>query len=517
MAFHKNTPLVLAILDGWGVAEPSPANAVSQANTPFFEYLARHYRSYMLRAAGEGVGLPFDAPGSSELGHLTLGTGRVFYQHVQRIQRLISSGKFFSNQPLIRAVEHARTYNARIHIFSLLSCASKYGHRDHLFALLDFLKEQSFQNSIYLHLIFEGTDQHEWLMHINYVGEKIKKMPFVHIGSISGSEMHLNPDEDLALTETLRTAFLFGGIDPEITDPFKILRRMRQMRVQSGQWGPEMCTPEGLIHDNDSIIFTHFEVSRIARFVSAVRGTSPYDFAKEGVKNVHAVSFAGKPLPGLDVAFPEEAITATLADIVSGLGHAQLKIAETEKYAHATYFFNGGRSAPEKNEDWVLVPSKTVASFTEDPVCSAPEITARALQYLKTKRYSFAVINYANADLTAHTGDFGAAMRACEVIDACLKELACAVLNRGGCLLITADHGNAENMVGADGVSANMHHTDSLVPLIIAGEDFFLPTEKPPLYADSFVPEGTLADVAPTILKIMDFPIPSVMTGSVLV
>ncbi len=517
MAFHTHTPLVLAILDGWGVAEPSHGNAVSHAHTPFFEYLACHYRSYTLHSSGEGVGLSAHAHGNSELGHLTLGTGRVFYQHVQRIQRLISSGKFFSNQSFLRAVEHARTYNSRIHIFSLLSSTSRYGHRDHLCALLDFLKEQSFKNPIYLHLILEGTDQNEWLTHINYVGEKMKKMPFVHIGSISGSEMHLNHDEDLALTETLRTAFLFGGIEPETADPYKILHRMRQMRIRSGQWGPEMCAPESLIHENDSMIFTHFEVPRIALFVSAVRGASPYDCATEGVKNVYAVSLVGKPMPGLDVAFPEEAITATLADVTSGMGHAQLKIAETEKYAHATYFFNGGRSVPEKNEDWVLVPSKTVASFADYPACSAHEITAMAFQYLKTKRYSIVVVNYANADVAAHTGDFGAAMRACEVVDSCLKELARAVLNMGGCLLITADHGNAENMICADGITANTHHTDSRVPLIIAGEDFFSPKEKPPLYSDSFISEGTLADVAPTILKIVDFPIPSAMTGSVLV
>ncbi|KKT35978.1 MAG: 2,3-bisphosphoglycerate-independent phosphoglycerate mutase [Parcubacteria group bacterium GW2011_GWA2_44_12] len=516
MSFSKNTPLVLAILDGWGVAEPSPANAMSQGNTPFLEYLASRYRSYKLHASGEGVGLPAHAPGNSELGHLTLGTGRVFYQHVQRIQRTIASGKFFSNRSLLRAVEHARTHNSRIHIFSLLSFKSRYGHRDHPSALLNFLKEQSFCNSIYLHLILEGTDQSEWLAHINYVVEKMKKMPFVSIGSISGSDAHLNRDENGDLTETLRTAFLFGGIEPETTDAFKILRRMRQMPARSGQWGPEICAPNALIHDNDSIIFTHFENLRIALFVSALKGSSPYDFAKEGVKNVYAVSFAGNALPALDIAFPEEEISGTLADVISGLGHCQFKIAETEKYAHATYFFNGGRIVPEKNEDWIFVPSKTVQSFAEYPACSAIEITSRALQYLKTKRYSFAVANYANADLTAHTGDFGAAMRACEVVDSCLKELARAVLKMGGCLLVTADHGNAENMMGADGITANMHHTDSLVPLIIAGEDFFLPKEKP-LYSDSLVPEGTLADVAPTILKIVDLPIPSAMTGNVLV
>jgi 2,3-bisphosphoglycerate-independent phosphoglycerate mutase len=466
------------ILDGWGCAPPGPGNAVELAETPNFDRLWRMYPHTTLVASGEAVGLPSGQMGNSEVGHLTIGSGRILFQDLMRVNKAIEDGSFFSNPALTDAFARGE----RVHLLGLVSYGGVHSHIDHLRALLRFAPEKT-----WIHAFTDGRD-----VSPHSAVEDLAELPAERIATVAGRYYAMDRDRRWERTQRAFDAIVHG-VGEEADDPVTAVRRSYERGITDEFIEPiAMHARPRLRPGADSAIFFNFRPDR-ARQLSM-------KLLEAGADLTTMTRYrAGLEAP---VAFPEQEARETLAEVLSEHGVRQLHVAETEKYAHVTYFFNGGREAEWEGETRILVPSpRDVPSYDHKPEMSAPEVTARFVDEVARGDYGFAIVNFANPDMVGHTGSIPAAVKAVETVDECLGHIVASVDGVAGVSLITADHGNAEQMLAADGVSPHTAHTTNPVPLIVTDPEVTL--------SDT----GELADLAPTLLGTLGLNQPLQMTG----
>jgi 2,3-bisphosphoglycerate-independent phosphoglycerate mutase len=474
----RRHPLVaLVILDGWGCAPPGPGNAVELAETPNFDRLWRTFPHTTLEASGAAVGLPAGQMGNSEVGHLTIGSGRVLFQDFVRVNRSIEDGSFFENPALNAAFERGE----RTHLLGLVSYGGVHSHIDHVRALLRFAPEKT-----WLHAFTDGRD-----VSPHAAADDLAELPTERIATVAGRYYAMDRDQRWDRTQRAFDAIV-NGTGEHADDPVGAVRRSYERGVTDEFIEPVVVTGRPRLDlARDSAIFFNFRPDRARQLVMKL--------IEAGADITTMTRYAANL--DVPVAFLEQKVDETLAQVLAEHGVRQLHVAETEKYAHVTYFFNGGREQEWSGETRILVPSpRDVPSYDHKPEMSAAEVTERFVQELNRDAYAFAVINLANPDMVGHTGSIPATVKAVETVDACLGEIVAAVEAKGGVALITADHGNAEQMLETDGTSPHTAHTTNPVPLIVTDSEVTL--------RDT----GELSELAPTVLDVLCFDKPLQMT-----
>jgi 2,3-bisphosphoglycerate-independent phosphoglycerate mutase len=501
-------PFVLVICDGWGENDDTFGNAVAAANTPALDALRARWPWTPVGASGEAVGLPPGQQGNSEVGHLTIGAGRVIFQDLPRISRAIDQGTFFENPALCAAVDHARDSGTSLHCMGLVSPGGVHSHMRHGLALADLAKRRGLDR-VHYHAFTDGRDEPPSSA-AQFVGEFVEELDRIGVGSIvSVSGRYYAMDRDKRWDRTRRAYEVIAGEGNGVAaDPVRYIEDSYARGITDEFIEPASIVPGGgarvRIEDGDSVVFFNFRPDRARQISHALLDEHFDDFPRS--RRPHPLQFVSfteyeAGLGGV-VAFPKQEVTQTLAEVVSDAGLRQFHVAETEKYAHVTYFINGGREKPFDGEERMLVPSPKVATYDTTPAMSAQAVTDAVLQRLQESDDALIVVNFANPDMVGHTGVFAATVRAVEVVDGCIARIADAVLARGGALLMTADHGNAELKVDRRDGSRLTAHTISPVPVVLCGTG-----------ATALREGGGLADVAPTVLTAMGLPVPQVMSG----
>ena len=484
-------PLVtLVILDGWGCAPPGPGNAVDLARTPVFDRLWSEYPHTRIAASGEAVGLPAGQMGNSEVGHLTIGSGRVLDQDFQRINRSIEDGSFFENDALVSAFRRARELGGNVHLLGLVSYGGVHSHIDHLRALLELARREGMLERTWIHAFTDGRD-----VSPTSAVRDLAELPQERIATVAGRYYAMDRDKRWDRTERALDAIV-NGAEAAGSSVVDAVQRSYDAGVTDEFIVPTTIDPLGVIGPpDDAAIFFNFRPDR-ARQLSQKLGELQTDLT---TMTKYREDF------DFPVAFSEQSVDLVLAEVLAEHGVRQLHTAETEKYAHVTYFFNGGREDAFPGETRVLVPSpRDVPSYDLKPEMSAGELADRFVEEVADD-YAFAVINFANPDMVGHTGVIPAVVKAVETADACLGKVVQATARRGGICLVTADHGNAEKMLETDGVSPFTAHTTNLVPLIASENGLKLRDD------------GELADLAPTVLDLLGFAKPLQMSGESLI
>ena len=477
---------VLVILDGWGLAPPGPGNAVELADTPVFDGLCDRYPHTTLDASGEAVGLPAGQMGNSEVGHLTIGSGRILFQDLVRVSKAIADGSFFENDALVSAFRRARERGADVHLLGLVSYGGVHSHIDHVRALLDLAEREDMAARTWLHAFTDGRD-----VSPTSAARDLAELPAAQIATVCGRYYAMDRDSRWERTDRALHA-ICQGEGAEADEPVSAVRESYERGITDEFIEPIVLRGRPRLRPDDSAVFFNFRPDR-ARQLSQRLLEANVDLT---TMTRYRADFA------CPVAFDEQIVKNTLADVLSASGARQLHVAETEKYAHVTYFFNGGVEAEHEGETRILVPSpRDVASYDLKPEMSALEVTDRLCDELG-RGYRFAVVNFANPDMVGHTGSIPAVVTAVETADRCLGTVVASVQAAGGVCLVTADHGNAEVMLEPDGVSPHTAHTSNPVPLIVTDEGLELRSG------------GGLSDLAPTILALLGIPIPGDMTGT---
>ncbi|NIA11584.1 MAG: 2,3-bisphosphoglycerate-independent phosphoglycerate mutase [Nitrospiraceae bacterium] len=493
-------------------------NAILNANTPNYDRLMKFCPNTLLQAAGIAVGLNWNEVGNSEVGHTTIGAGKVLYQNLPRVNLAIKDGSFFENKAILETINKAKETNADLHLMGLLSDGGVHGHLNHLYALLELTKRQKFDpEKVFIHIFTDGRDtgQTEGVKFVSELLENIKSGEAIgRIASIVGRYYAMDRNNNWE-----RTKIAYGGMvngeGEKTSDPISAMKKSYQNGVTDEFIKPIVVLDEQdklhRVNFSDSMIFYNIREDRARQITKAF--VMP-DFDKFERKFVlPKIQFCAmmeyeKDLP-MNVAFLPEKVSCPLGKAISDAKFNQLRIAETEKYAHVTYFFNGGREEPFKNEYRTLIPSPSVASYDEVPEMSAAEITNEAIKAVESGKFSFILINYANSDMIGHTGNFKAAIQAIEFVDLCLGKLCETTLNSHSVLLITADHGNSEEMIDPLTGKILTTHTSNPVPFILVD-----PENKPLENGGASVKiEGMLSDIAPTVLELLEIPKPEEMTG----
>jgi len=515
------------ILDGWGVAPDHPGNAIVRANTPIMDNLVRSYPTVTVRASGEAVGLSWGEMGNSEVGHLTIGAGRVFYQSLPRIDRSIGDGTFFGNPALKKAFRHAAKNKSTIHFMGLVSNGGIHAHQNHLHALLDMAKLEKCED-VAIHAFLDGrdADRDSGLNFIRDLQKKIKEVKRGKIATLSGRYYAMDRDNRWDRTERAYRAMVLGESVETFDDPIEAIEASYAKEIFDEEFMPTVITKKGepvaTIGEGDAVIFFNFRPDRARQITKALVVPDFDKFEREYIPDLAMTTMTEyeKDLP-VEVAFPPEAVETCLGRVISDAGLKQLHIAETEKYAHVTFFLNGTREEPFPGEDRMIVPSPRVASYDLQPEMSANELTAKVLKAVSADEYDFIVMNFANADMVGHTGNIEATIKGIETVDKDIGKIVTVALDKGGAVFITADHGNAEQMVNLQTEAMDKQHSTNIVPFIIAAKQFeglASPAGEVPGGDLSLMPAtGMLADVAPTILKVMNLAIPGEMTGEPLI
>jgi 2,3-bisphosphoglycerate-independent phosphoglycerate mutase len=479
-------PLVaLVILDGWGCAPPGPGNAVELAATPVFDRLWATYPRTTLRASGEAVGLPPGQMGNSEVGHLTIGSGRVLFQDLMRVNRAIETGGLYSNPALTAAFEKARARGADVHLLGLVSYGGVHSHIDHLRALLDLAEREGMADRTWIHAFTDGRD-----VSPTSAVTDLAELPREKIATVAGRYYAMDRDERWERTERALAALLHRDEGVTGSDPVFEVQRSYDEGVTDEFIEPIVLDGRPRIAPEDSVVFFNFRPDRARQLTQKLLAA--------GLDVTTMTRFRDDF--DVPVAFAEQEVSDVLAEVLAERGIRQLHAAETEKYAHVTYFFNGGREEPFAGEERILVPSpREVPSYDHKPEMSAPELAHRVVEALKSDGFGFAVLNFANPDMVGHTGSIEAAVKAVETVDTCLSEVLDEVASGGGVSLVTADHGNAETMLDAHGLP-HTAHTANPVPLVLTDTNISLVA-------------GELADLAPTALSLLGLNSPLQMTG----
>lgn len=536
--------VLLAVLDGWGIASPGPGNAITQANTQNIQSFMASYPHTLLKASGDAVGLPRGEVGNTETGHLNLGAGRIVYQDLERINMSIADGSFFENKTLVDSIEHAKTQNSNLHLMGLIGAGGVHSNINHLYALIRLAKQRNFSR-VFLHLFTDGRDSPpaSALTYINNLRSVIQKEGIGQIASVMGRYWAMDRDRRWD-----RTAKAYFALTKGQGNLYKTIEEAINTSYDEGKQDefiePSLITnsegtPIASIKDNDSVIFFNFRIDRPRQLTSAFVssdlkktdfGFDPYlvKYAKKHelsdgtenpfvfergtlLKNLYFVMMTqySKQLEadGAKVAYPPEIVTSPLGRVISEAGLTQLRMSESEKERFVTFYFNGQNEIAYPGESRIIVPSPKVPTYDKKPEMSARELTTTLIKELsnQSNSYSFILVNYANADMVGHTGSIGAAVTACQVIDECLGKLANIVLAYGGAMLVTADHGNAEEMIDSVTGKIETEHSSNPVPFIAIAKEYFGKPET--------LQQGILADIAPTILNLLGLEVPSNMTG----
>lgn len=513
------TPYAIIIMDGYGLNPEASGNAIFMDGSKNVNELRNKYPSARLGASGLSVGLPEGQMGNSEVGHLNMGAGRIVYQDLTKITKAIDDGDFFKNEALVSAMENVKRNGKKLHLWGLLSDGGVHSHTTHLFALLEMAKKRNVPQT-FVHCFMDGRDVSptSGASFIKELQDKMNALGYGAIASVSGRYYSMDRDNNWDRLEKSYDMLTLGtGVQKEnaqkaleesyangITDEFVLPTNI----VKNGR-------PVALVEKGDSIIFFNFRPDRarqITRAFTEEKFIVPKGTAferKTGFLSPNYVCFTcyDASFENVKIAFPKQSMKNTLGEYLAKLNKKQLRIAETEKYAHVTFFFNGGIEEPNANEVRVLINSPKVATYDLQPEMSAPEVTDRALQELRSGEYDVMILNFANCDMVGHTGVIPAAVKAVHTVDECVDRVVKQILSMGGSVVLTADHGNADKMLDTDG-SPFTAHTTNPVPVVLISEKY----KNVHLRRD-----GVLADIAPTLLEVMGLPVPEEMTGTSLI
>lgn len=505
-------PVVLTILDGWGYLPQKYGNAILYAQTPFVDLVQHNYPSLLLQASGKAVGMTWGEEGNSEVGFLTIGAGRTIFQHFSRINKAISDGSFYQNELLLKAINHAKKNYSTLHIAGLLTSGSVHAHISHLFALVDMAAKNNFAN-VRIHLFTDGKDSglKEAPILIKKIQDYTAKIGIGVITTIIGRDYIMDRGKNW---DNTRKAYelLVRGAGEKTDDILEKIQMEYQMGFTDSKLPPMIIDKQGFIKDGDALIFFNFREDSMRQITRSFIEKDFQIFPTEKFENIFVVAMT-KYLddPRLNIAFPFPEIKNGLAEILSLNEKTQLHIAESEKYAHTTFFFNCLNSIPYQGETDIFIES--LENSTLYPEMRAPEIVNKVIDFIDQNRYDFYIINFANPDILAHTGDLEATIRGVEVVDNALKQIADAVLNKDGIMIITADHGNAESMVYELSGEKKTRHEESPVPFYLLGKQFARERAIEEIERSLSQVSGILSDVAPTILELMEIQKPQEMTG----
>ena len=498
-------PVLLCIMDGFGwVPNETFGNAVVAAKTPHLDALMAKYPMTTIDASGMAVGLPDGQMGNSEVGHTNMGAGRIVYQQLTLITKSIHDGEMLKNPVLVKNMKAAIEAGKAIHLMGLVGTGGVHSHADHWFGVLEMAKHLG-AKEVYLHCITDGrdTDPHSGKGFLADLQAKLDELGIGKIASVSGRYYAMDRDNNWDREEKAYAAFVYGEGEQYANAAEAIEASYANDKTDEFVL-PCVTCEGGRVQDGDTVIFMNFRPDRARQMTRIFCDDAFTGFERRGGrKQVHYVCMAeyDATMPNCEVAYPPVELKNVLGQYLSENGKTQLRIAETEKYAHVTFFFNGGVEAPYAGEDRCVIPSPKVATYDLQPEMSAPEVAAECKQRIESGKYDVIILNFANCDMVGHTGVFEAAVKAVEAVDAAVKEVVTAVLDAGGCAFLTADHGNAEKMKNPDGTPFTAH-TTNVVPFVAIG------------CGDVKLREGgCLADIAPTMLPYIGLPVPAEMTG----
>lgn len=500
----NKTPTTLIIMDGFGLAPAADDNAVTLAKTPVLDGLFRDYAHTTLSASGLDVGLPAGQMGNSEVGHTNIGGGRVVFQDLPRISRAIEDGSFFRNEAYNKAMDDCLKNGASLHLYGLLSDGGVHSHIDHLYALLQMAKDKGLHR-VYIHCFLDGRDVSptSGKGFVQALADKCAALGVGKIATVMGRYYAMDRDKRWERVQMAYDAMVYGEGNHN-ADPVDAVAQSYANNVTDEFMEPVVCDSDGTISDNDSVIFFNYRPDRAREITRAIVDPDFDGFQREFFPTTYVCNTEyDASMPNVLVAWPRIAVKNGLGEYLSSMGMTQLRIAETEKYAHVTFFFNGGVETQYPGEDRVLVPSPKVATYDLQPEMSAVEVCDKCVERIESGAYDVIILNFANCDMVGHTGVLEAAIKAVETVDTCVGRVVEATLKMGGITMVTADHGNAEDMKQPDG-SPMTAHTTNLVPFILCGAG----TELRP---------GRLADIAPTILDVMGLACPEEMDGKTLI
>ena len=498
-------PLLLCILDGFGwVPQETYGNAIAAAKTPYFDKLFASCPFTTIGASGMNVGLPDGQMGNSEVGHTNIGAGRIVYQELTRITKSIADGDFFENEALVSAMRSAKENGKALHLMGLLSDGGVHSHNGHLYGLLEMAKRMGLTR-VYVHAIMDGRDvpPDSGLGFIKELQAKMASLGVGTIASVTGRYYAMDRDNRWDRVEKAYAAFVYG--EGNHGTPVEVMEKSYAEGVTDEFVVPAVTCEGGRVAEGDSVIFFNFRPDRAREITRTFVDDAFTGFARRyGRFPVHYVCFTqyDATMPNVSVAFRPQVLTNVLGEYLAKNGKTQLRIAETEKYAHVTFFFNGGVEAPFEGEDRALINSPKVATYDLQPEMSAYLVADECVKRIESGKYDVIILNFANCDMVGHTGVFSAAVKAVEAVDECAGKVIDAVLAAGGAVLLTADHGNADKMYYPDPEHPFTAHTTNPVPFLVAG-----------LGDVKLRQGGVLADIAPTMLKVMGLPQPEEMTG----
>lgn len=519
---QRPRPLVVIILDGWGVSFVRDGNAIAAARTPNMDNYMRYFPTAALRAAGQEVGLPWGEVGNSETGHRNIGAGTIQYQTLPLVDRAISTGEFFKSEALTGAIEHARKNNSSLHLMGLVSPGGVHAHMNHLFALLELCAQKDFHERVYIHMFTDGRDTapQSAVPYLSELEDQIGANAVGTIASVTGRFYAMDRNRNWERTEATYNMLTGGKRKVGATSARDAVEQAYAQNIYDETIPPTAITrggePIGTIKSNDAVIFFNFRPDRARQLTQSFATPRDVGFSTQPLENIYFVTMSEyDPDFPVHVAYREKPLETPLAKVISDAGLTQLHIAETEKYAHITYYLNVGHEDPFSGEERVMIPSSDIESFADDPKMQAVAITDRIIEEIQTGAYDTYFANYANADMVGHTGNFDAAIIACETVDTCLGRLQEAILQAGGEMIITADHGNAEEMRHPESGALEKDHTNNIVPFHYISTRFQRTTPKADeeLVSIFSTPVGLLTDVAPTILQVLGLPQPPSMTG----
>lgn len=504
-------PLALIIMDGYGYRDSEMGNAIRTAKTPNMDKFLADCPNTLIGASGMDVGLPNGQMGNSEVGHTNIGAGRIVYQELTRITKSIEDGDFFENEAFQHAVDQCLWFDSTLHIFGLMSDGGVHSHIDHICALLELAKEKGL-TKVCVHCFMDGRDTPptSGAGYVQKVVNKINELGIGCISTISGRYYAMDRDKRWDRLERAYNAIVRGEAPVYEGEPVQAVLNSYENNVTDEFIEPVIITPGANVRKDDAVIFANFRPDRAREITRAIVDPDFDGFFREDgnlpVKFVCMTQYDAT-MPNVEVAFKPQSLTNTFGEYIAEKGLTQLRIAETEKYAHVTFFFNGGVEKEYKNEDRALIKSPSVATYDLKPEMSANEVTDEVLARIASDKYDVIILNFANCDMVGHTGVFDAAVKAVETVDACVGKVVDALTAKGGAALITADHGNADQMLEDDGVSPFTAHSTNPVPLVLVGRDD----------VKALAAGGVLADLAPTMLELLGLDKPEEMTGKSLI
>lgn len=503
MKKKTKNPVILIIRDGWGYKKDKKDNIIALAKTPNDDYFKSNYPNNLLDASGRAVGLPKGYQGNSEVGHLTIGSGRIIFQSLERINESIKNKSFFKNRSFLKAIENCKKNKTNLHLLGLIQDQGVHSHINHLFSLLDLCKKQNFKN-VLIHVITDGRDASpfESLKHLKSLNKKVKALKIGKIVSVSGRYYAMDRDKRYSRTK-LSFNCIHSGIAPDFSDPIEYIKKSHTQNI-----GDEFILPAKLkgyngLKEKDSLIFFNFRTDRTRQLTQSLIEKDFSGFKRKDFKKIKLVSMTEyyQPFSG-EAAFKDIYLKNILGDVLEKNNYKQLRISETEKYAHVTFFFNGQKERKLKNEDRILIPSPRVSTYDLKPEMSAPEISNRLKKEIIKNNYDFIVVNLVNCDMVGHTANLNALKKAVESVDKAVGEIVFTGLKSNYTSIILADHGNAEDK----GKEFPTSHTLNPVPVTIVSNCKDIKKVK-------IKKNKGLKDVAPTILKIMGIKKPKEMTG----